>query len=488
MVKIPSALLEQSLPNPPCPLPSPLNSLAFGGDSSHDAVFDPDPIFRQSHDLLLERARHRGTSDMNKAVKVLPTSPAPCWRVSWLLAAPHRLGFFAGAVMMALSSLWWSGALLAKALSLPIAWAVAPSVAHSLFMSLGFMPFFFAGFLFTAGPKWLRQREVAARSICAPIAWMLLGWCIVLAGFHLQDQVAGAGLVLVALGWSRLCLRLAVMVRRSSVVDRVHPTLIVFSCCTGAVMLWIAAVAMLLQYELVLRSAIQLALWCFVVPVFAVASHRLIPFFGASASPLLDAWHPLWLLWLMVGVLWLEAPLAAIELWWRPLPAQLRWGQAIVEAYSGMVLLGLAVRWALVQNLKNRLLAMLHEGFMWLGLSFALAAISHALMALTHSELSLGLAPLHAMTMGYLGSTLLAMATRVSSGFGGRTNAADTRVWVLYWVLQAAVLLRVFAALWPLSATLLTLLAALAWSIATVGWAFRYGRWFGRPRIDGRPG
>ena len=427
-------------------------------------------------------------SAMNKAVKALPTSPAPRWRASWLLAAPHRLGFFAGAVMMALSSLWWSGALLAKALGLPIAWAVAPPVAHSLFMSLGFMPFFFAGFLFTAGPKWLRQPEVAARSICAPVAWMLLGWCIVLAGFHLQGRVAGAGLILVALGWSRLCLRLAVMVRRSPVVDRVHPTLIVVACCIGAAMLWIAAFAMLLQHVLLLRSAIQLALWCFVVPVFAVASHRLIPFFGASASPLLDAWHPLWLLWLLVGVLWLEAPLAVAELWWYPLPSQVRWGQATVEACIGTLLLGLAVRWALVQNLKNRLLAMLHGGFMWLGLSFALAAISHTLMALTHAELSLGLAPLHAMTMGYLGATLLAMATRVSSGFSGRANAADTRVWLLYWVLQTAVLLRVSAALWPPAATPLTLLAALAWSIATVGWAFRSGRWFGRPRIDGRPG
>jgi len=49
-------------------------------------------------------------------------------------------------------------------------------------------------------------------------------------------------------------------------------------------------------------------------------------------------------------------------------------------------------------------------------------------------------------------------------------------------------LLRVIAALWPAVTTALTLFAVLAWTTATVGWAIRYGCWFGRPRLDGRPG
>ncbi|MBI5908213.1 MAG: NnrS family protein, partial [Burkholderiales bacterium] len=71
---------------------------------------------------------------------------------------------------------------------------------------------------------------------------------------------------------------------------------------------------------------------------------------------------------------------------------------------------------------------------------------------------------------------------------GGRPVAADNTAWALYWVLQSAVLLRVIAALWPAVTTALTLFAVFAWATATVGWAIRYGRWFGRPRLDGRPG
>jgi len=71
--------------------------------------------------------------------------------------------------------------------------------------------------------------------------------------------------------------------------------------------------------------------------------------------------------------------------------------------------------------------------------------LAHALLMLQSEAQSLGLAPLHALTMGYLGATMFAMTTRVSSGHGGR-------------------------------------------AVATVGWAIRYGRWFGRPRADGRAG
>jgi uncharacterized protein involved in response to NO len=50
------------------------------------------------------------------------------------------------------------------------------------------------------------------------------------------------------------------------------------------------------------------------------------------------------------------------------------------------------------------------------------------------------------------------------------------------------VLLRVAAALWPDAGNRPLLGAAFAWAGATVAWALRYGAWFGRPRIDGRPG
>lgn len=100
---------------------------------------------------------------------------------------------------------------------------------------------------------------------------------------------------------------------------------------------------------------------------------------------------------------------------------------AMQVASHGMAFLGQrpCLRWTVVKSLKIRSLAVRHGGLVRLGISFVLNALCHTLMALTAGELSLGLASLHAMTIVYLGSTMFAMTTRISSGHGGRRVAAD---------------------------------------------------------------
>ena len=213
----------------------------------------------------------------------------PPWRPIWLLAAPHRLAFFMAALMLVMSSIWWGILLVTRALSLALYWAVPVSAAHGLLMTMGFMPLFFAGFLFTAGPKWLRLREVTARSLLPGLMFMLAGWVVVLIGFHTYALVSCAGVILVAAGWTVLSVKFSMMVRRSDVPDRTHARLVALACGVGAVALWTAAVSLAISSELMLRTATQMGLWGFIATTFAVVSHRMIPFFGASAVPFLDA-------------------------------------------------------------------------------------------------------------------------------------------------------------------------------------------------------
>jgi uncharacterized protein involved in response to NO len=433
-------------------------------------------------------------------VKTLPIRPLPPaatpagpppdtrWQLARLSSAPHRLGFFAAALLLAASALWWALVLASPLAGIALPWAVPPPAAHGLLMSLGFMPLFIVGFLFTAGPRWLALPDVGAATLRTPVLAMVAGWLLALTGFHLATMLAAAGVTLVALGWSALVWRFVRLLRTSRAPDRLHATLVAVGCGIGALALWIAAMALAVGDVTAVRAATQLALWGFLAPVFATVSHRMIPFFTASALPQLDAWRPNALLWLMVAALWLQLPFALAELVWWPLPAAARWLQVTIEAPAAGLMLWLAWRWGLVQSLQIRLLAMLHAGFVWLGIALALAAVSHALMAASGDARSLGLAPLHALTMGYLGATLIAMITRVTAGHSGRALAADDLAWALYWTLQSAAVLRVAAALWPASAMPLTLAAATAWLLAALGWAWRYGGWLGRPRADGRPG
>jgi len=408
------------------------------------------------------------------------------WRASRLLSAPHRLGFFAAALVFALSALWWAVVLSTRAAGIALPWVVAPPIAHGLLMSAGFMPLFIIGFLFTAGPRWLGQPPVQARSLLAPVLLMLSGWPIALAGFHWVAGLAALGVAFVAAGWSAIALRFVRLLRASTVPDRTHAFAVAWASSIGALALWAIVFALASGEYSGVRAITQVLLWGWFAPTFATVSHRMIPFFTAAALPVLDAWRPNWLLWLQLGALAFAGAGMVAELFWWPLPAALRWVQAAVEAPVGVLLLWVSVRWGLVQSLRIRLLAMLYGGFVWLGLAMALLALSHALQALGHP--GLGLAPLHALTMGYLGATLIAMTTRVAAGHSGRPLAADDLAWTLYWLLQAAALLRLTAALWGAVEMHLLLCAIGAWLMATVGWALRYGSWLGRPRIDGRPG
>ncbi len=418
---------------------------------------------------------------------------APPWRLHWLFAAPHRLAFAAAALVLATSAAWWALAMLARWAGWAWPWNLAPAHAHGLLMGFGFVPLFFAGFLFTAGPKWLGLPPVAATALWGPVRAMLSGWGVFALGVHAPvagpaPLLAALGLAAVAGGWSALAWRFARLVRASPVPDRVHATCIAAAALFGALLLWAAAGVVLAGAVALLRPLVLAGLWGFVGVVYVTVAHRMIPFFTAAALPALDAWRPQWLLAVFVTAMVVQAAFAALEALAWPLPA---WGWAAMaglEAPLALLLLALAVRWGLVQSLRQRLLAMLHIGFVWLGVAFALAALSHALLAATGGRVSLGLAPLHAYTMGFLGSILIAMATRVSCGHGGRALVADDLVWGAFLALQAAVVLRLAAAPWPAAAAPLTALAAAVWAVVTVGWALRYGRWYGRPRIDGRPG
>lgn len=406
-----------------------------------------------------------------------PPSPGP-WAWSRLLTAPHRLAFFTGGVGLALVALWWL-----VALAVPVPWAVARPVAHGLAMALAFMPPFMVGFMFTAGPRWLGVQGPEARALLAPMLIWAAGWALALVGFHVSAWLAALGLALAALAWARWLGRFVALVMQSEVPDQLHARAVAAAGLLGLLAMLLGAAGVGLGSPTWGRVAVQLALWGFVAPVFAAVSHRMIPFFTAAVLPGLEAWRPNSLLALMLGSL---AVAGVVEM-----TATLAWppavllGAATLLVLAGAALLALALRWGLVGSLRGvhlRLLAMLHGGFVWLGVALLLEGWSVGLQAL--GQAGLGLAPLHALTVGYLGCTLVAMATRVASGHSGRPLAVDGPAWAFYLLLQATALLRL-AAVWE---GRLLLLAAFGWAVVAAAWALRYGRWMGQPRADGRPG
>ena len=419
------------------------------------------------------------------------------WKFRRLFAAPHRLAFSAGALLLCLSGIWWAIANLAFSSGVGLRWSMPSAVAHSVVMTFGFMPLFFVGFLYTAGPKWLGRPAVHAADVLDGVLPIVAGMLVFMVAVHgpsasFGRAVGAIGLGAVLVGWLHVVSDLWVLVDESDASDKAHMKVIVGGCVAGTLALGLATAGLATGRYALVRAAVHFALWAFNGLVFAGAAHRMVPYFSAGAPAALMSRWPRWPLWTLTAVAGFEGAMEAIDalgLANGTVRGLLRSG---IELPAGLYLLVTSARAGVARSLQFRLPAMLHVGYSWLGLGLLMSGISHAAGAAQAPTLALGLAPLHAYAMGFLGSTMLAMVTRASCGLGGRAVVADDFVWRLFWVLQAATLLRIAAALTFKSSyglgIALAALAACAWATTFACWAARYGRWYGTPRPDGQAG
>ena len=421
---------------------------------------------------------------MNAAMHVRGTG---AWHWRHLLLAPHRFGFFMAMLVLAASALWWTAVQLQRSGAGPqLSFALSPSLVHATVMTFGFIPLFFSGFLFTAGPKWLGVPAPGAHAVAPALVAQPAGWLLWLAGGHLHLAIALAGLALALAGLCRVTFLFLRMIAASREPDRMHAKAIGVALLVGCASLAGVIIATLAGNDSVARLFVHSGLWGFVVMVFLTVANRMIPFFTATAIKRTKRWGPEWVLRLMLGAAAVEVTAVWAEPWLGGLAA---WqiARGVFELVAGLAVVSLCVAWGLVQSLKIRLLAMLHLGLLWLGIALLLGGASQLLGWFTQRPV-LPLAALHALTMGCLGSLMVAMVTRVSCGHSGRALVADNLVWGLFWLLQVATLLRIAATVPGWSTQNLLTATALVWSVVMLVWAIRYGSWYGRPRADGRPG
>jgi uncharacterized protein involved in response to NO len=135
---------------------------------------------------------------------------------------------------------------------------------------------------------------------------------------------------------------------------------------------------------------------------------------------------------------------------------------------------------------KPPLLTLLFVGLAWLPIAFALYSAQSVAYLLT-GVYHLGRAPAHALFIGFFGSVLIAMVTRVTQGHSGRALALPAVARFAFVAMQLVALLRI-AAEFARDALFWQALAAWGWLLALAPWVFWLGRTYLAPRADGKPG
>lgn len=395
-----------------------------------------------------------------------------------MASAPHRLMFFAGASAVLVSMLWWACSLTATQFTLthfpsppvPAGWA------HAALTQYGMLPMFFFGFLLTVFPRWMNQPALPPRAYVPVFIGVFGGYLLAHVGLLGGRGLLIAGLALMVAGYLAGLVALGRLLRVNRAKNRSALS------CYVALLLGVIGLGLFLAFVLGAPAqcaivSIKLGTFGLLLPVFFTVCHRMLPFFSNNVARNYRMVRPEWslpLLWLLLMAhLALELAQQAAWLWLADLPL------TVFFAWHWLA-------WQPWKATRPGLLAVLYIAFAWLPVAFGLYAVQ-SLIELGSGAFVWGRIPLHVLTIGFFGSMLVAMVTRVTQGHSGRPLEMGRIPWLTFAALQVVVLLRIWAEL-ARDSYLWLAIAAFAWVAAFLPWALRSLWIYLVPRLDGKPG
>ncbi len=400
-----------------------------------------------------------------------------------ITAAPHRSLFLVGALQGVFTLLWWVFDLSGRyaVAGQAVNWNVAPTWAHAFLMIYGFFPFFIFGFLFTTYPNWMNGPKIKPRAYLSTCLLMFCGVLLFYAGLIAGKIVSVAGVGLMLAGWSIAIYVLLKVLVTTAPQDKRHAKV----TSVALVMGWFGVAAYLVwlitETAVMIDFSRHIGIWLFLVPIVLTVSHRMIPFFSSRVLENYVMVRPFWMLWLMLACCVVHGYLQLINmttyLWVADFPLA---GCAFYLSY----------RWGFLRSFRVSLLAVLHIAFAWFAISMTLYGLQ-SFIAMNDGKIMFGLAPLHALAIGFFASMILAMASRVTLGHSGRPLELDRPTWLLFLGFQATAIIRVIADVLPSAAVILPVLyvaAGLVWLVCFILWSIKYVPIYWRQRVDGKPG
>ncbi len=395
-----------------------------------------------------------------------------------LAEAPHRLLFFVGTFNVLAMMLWWTLWLIGQhwpALALPQS-PIPAGWAHALMMPLQVLAPFMFGFLLTVFPRWMNQPALSRWHYLPVGVGLFGGQVLMLVGLYGYPHLVHLGTVFSIAGWVASMAALFGVLWREQ--GRTWHALSAFAALAMGLLAWLLFAAWLhaQSHLLWVFAAIKIAIFGFALPVYLTVCHRMLPFFASVVIPGYRMWRPLWLLtawWLLLFAhLLLELMHGYRLLWIADLP------MALLAAFT-------LWQWWPRKPMPG-LLSVLLIGFSWLPIGFALFAVQSLVFAI-NGEFVLGRGPVHAITIGFFGSLLVAMVTRVTQGHSGQPLHMTGVAWFAFITIQCVAVIRLLSEA-ATDGPLWQIVAGLGWLLAFTPWVLRSMRIYLSPRADGKPG
>jgi uncharacterized protein involved in response to NO len=370
-----------------------------------------------------------------------PASPRRDYAGPAFFSGGFRPFFLLGAIWAALAVPLW---LAAYAHGYAIRGALPPMLWHAHEMIFGYGLAVVTGFLLTAIPNWTGRLPIAG----VPLAALAVLW---LAGrvAMFTNPVAAAVIDL-----AYTVVLAAVVAREVVAAQRFHnlPVVaILVLLLAGNVLVHLHALD--LAYTAPLGNRLGIAT---LIALISLIGGRLVPSFTrnwlARVRPELAVPAPNDRL--DTGCLLVIV--AALIAWVAVPDTVISGALAIAGGIAAAVRL---VRWRGLATFREPLLFVLHAGYAWVAIGLLLLG-ANALLQFAPPG-----APVHALTVGAIGTMTLAVMTRASLGHTGNALVAGRGTVAIYVLITLAALVRVAAPLTP-SPVILTSVAGCAWTAA----------------------
>jgi uncharacterized protein involved in response to NO len=376
-----------------------------------------------------------------------------------LFANSFRPFFLFAAVQAGLSILVWLPMFYGE---LSVTSAFAPRDWHVHEMLYGFLPAVITGFLFTAIPNWTGRLPIQGKSLGA----LLVVWLAGRAAVALSAEIGWASALLVDAAFLTLVVAAAAREIVAGGNWRNLPVVaLVLLLLSGNVAFHLEA-----HYEGAADLSVRIGI-SVVILLISLIGGRIIPSFTRN-----------WLVKFNPGRL--PVPFARFDGVVIGLSALglIAWIAAPLNTITGAVLglvgilhLARLARWAGDRTGRERLLLVLHVGYVFVPAGFLLNALA-----------GFGVLPpsagIHAWMVGAAGIMTLAVMTRASLGHTGQALTASLVTQGIYAAVVIAALARVSAVLLPAHGDLLLHIAACGWIVAFLGFAAAFG-----PLLAGNP-
>ncbi len=416
---------------------------------------------------------------MSESPSAGSTPPVFAEATRLLSSAPHRPLFLAGSVAVLLSMAWWAVELTWMRFGLA-GWpqpSIPPGWAHAMLIQYGLFPLFMFGFLMTTFPKWLGRPDLPRTRFLPVAGGVFGGYVLANVGLLNLPWLLKLGIAVMLLGYLIGIATLAGVLRASVAERKGHARSCLAALCLGALGLAIFLAYLFGAPAECALLAIKLGTFGLLLPIYFSVMHRMLPFFTGNLVKGYAVIRPDW----SMPVVWVLL-LAHLLLDWRGLLGWL----CLVDVPLALVFAWHSLSWRPWQAMQPGILAVLHLAFAWLPVAFVLFAIQDVVQAI-NGQLILGRAPLHALGIGFFGSMLVAMVTRVTQGHSGRPMQMGKVAWLCFGLLQVVALLRIRAELGG-DVYLWLVIAAYGWLLAFLPWVLRSAWIYLTPRADGKAG